>query len=91
MISVEPIMSTYTLSLKWKCVSIISVGTKKRGEFVDFLLTVNTKPYIFMVVWFSLLSLKSLVFDLNIDVQLKNLGVVDSKCCQEHITIFKPE
>ncbi|KAH3888347.1 hypothetical protein DPMN_012380 [Dreissena polymorpha] len=60
----------------------ISDGAKKRCDMMAVLPIMKTRLYMCMVVWFSLMSLKSLVFDLNIEQNLLNLGVLDSDVTQ---------
>ncbi|XP_052802867.1 equilibrative nucleobase transporter 1-like [Mya arenaria] len=63
----------------------ISVGAKRKGDITDILPFIRTKLFLFMIIWLSLLSFKSLAFDLNIDVHLEKLGIVET---EQYLSMF---
>ena len=51
----------------------IAVGGKKRLDTVPFMSVIRSPLYYCMLVWFSCLSLKHFVFELNVDIHLQKL------------------
>lgn len=70
----------YQLNKSFSMVLIFfSDDPKKKSDLSEFYGTIKSKLFIFCVIWFSLLSLKVWLFDVTVDIQLKNLGVSDGK------------
>ncbi|WAR03021.1 S43A3-like protein [Mya arenaria] len=61
------------------------IGAKRKGDITDILPFIRTKLFLFMIIWLSLLSFKSLAFDLNIDVHLEKLGIVET---EQYLSMF---
>ncbi|XP_045171506.2 equilibrative nucleobase transporter 1-like isoform X2 [Mercenaria mercenaria] len=57
----------------------ISVGNKKKNDLSEFWETIKTKMFIFCVIWFSLHSLKIWLFDMTVDIQIRNIGISDTE------------
>lgn len=68
----------------------ISDDPKKKSDLSEFYGTIKSKLFIFCVIWFSLLSLKVWLFDVTVDIQLRNLRVSDGKWNPLNSTLLLP-